>query len=215
MITNKKNTFIEICPYLKMIFISILKTWYYYAAFIIYLFLIIFFLYRIELIDASNSKDIFCWSIVALVLSNKVTTYEISIKNIILNLFSYSIIIEYILNFYIFPLWIEFILNFLLLVFLSCIMFNKKDIIKNPSSSKKLTNNILSFIICIIVIIQIIFSILSIENNFNLQLVIVTIKNIFIPIIMTILYCPFMYFFRWFGIWQKERIRKKFNTKGN
>ena len=205
----------DIFCFFKNIFTISIRIWYYYVSFILYVSFIIFILYTINFISFQNSKDILYWAFSALVLSMSVFTYEKTVSKIKGELLSISLIIEYVLNFYIFPLPIEFIIVTLSSFVLIFYYLNKKDRAKNNSNVVIRANIVFIFILTIIIGIKIIFSIIEISKEFNIGFIILNLKNIFIPIILTILYAPFLLFFRFFENYQKKLIRKRFANKNN
>ena len=192
-----------------------MKLWYYWIFFLFYVYFIIFILYKINFINFENSKDILYWIFYALVLGASISTYQKTVKKVIVELLSFSLIIEYILNFYIFPLAIEFIIVPLAFFIVVVYYLNNKDSVEKNQNGAIITNKICIFILLVIIVIQIIFAIIEINKELDIQFIILNIKNIFIPVILTILYTPFLIFFRFFGNYQKKLIRKRFVKKNN
>lgn len=158
---------------------------------IIYVELILLFLATIKLWDLSFIKDVSFWYIgsgfVMIINSPKANQQKKPFKNILIDNFKFIVLFEFLVNVYPFGLLTELILfPFLVLTILIDIYANHEE---KHKPVKKLTSTLLTLFGSVVLI----YSITKVVNDFTNFSSLKTLKTFSLPIILTILYIPFIY----------------------
>lgn len=161
--------------------------------FIIYVMFEIGFLYLFVYIDNSLSKETVFWILGAygLILKNQNITQEKGVfKIVLLDNIKLIILFEYLFNMYTFSLPIEIVIGFIITVVLMMKAILKYEEIEN----KELTDKVLDYIVNFIGGVIILFTLVSIINDYNNINLVENIKKFLLPLILTFLFVPFYYF---------------------
>lgn len=175
-----------------------------YFLLFIYLFLIIFVLLKVDFWNLNYLKDSILWLFtVGFVLIFK--SIEIkdtkSIKNILQESVKWTVIFEFIINFYSFNFIVEFLMLPILFLIATTQAFAELDK-KNIQVSKFLTN-ILSVIGFVFLGITLYKTVKGYDNFFSLN----SLREFSLPIILTILFIPFIYFLSLYTIYESYFVR--------
>lgn len=176
-----------------------------------YVSFIIFIFYRLSIWDISMLKDTIVWffsfAIILLINSNKANKNEDFLKNILLDNLKLILIFEFIINLYSFSLLIElFLLPILsIIVMLNTFMKSKQEYL----SFTKITNSILVFSGFSFLT----FSLMSVLNNFDNFLKMTILKSFLLPVALSVLLLPFIYFFAKYMKYETNKIRQKYLYK--
>lgn len=171
----------------------------------VYVILIVFLLYKIEIWDISMAKDTFFWlfgiAIVMLINFNHANEDKQYFKKIVLDNFRLILILEFVVNFYVFNFVVELIMVPMLSIIV--LMGTVAGTQKEYMVVEKIMNSILAiFGICFIV-----FSCFSIANNFQNFATVANLYSFLLPIILTIVYLPFIYFIALYAAYENIFVR--------
>lgn len=164
-----------------------------FIAMFVYVFLIIFFLYKLNIWNNYLIKDtvfwIFCSAILLLMNSNKAIQDDLYFKKILQDNLKLIIVIQFIVSFYSFSFIVElfFVPIMVFIVALGAVAGIKKESLV----VKKIINFILSFI----GIFLIIFVIFQIVGNYKDFTTLNNLRSFILPPLMTLSYIPFLYIF--------------------
>ncbi len=180
---------------------------------IIYVSIIIFFFYKIDLWDFILLKDTIYWilgvAIILLLNANKINKNEKYFNQVLKDSYKLTILLEFIVNLHCFSLVGEIV--FLpLMLFLTLIhtFSDEKDEFKPV---KKLTTTLLS----IIGLVYLIFAFYQIITDLNNFFTFNNLRSILIAPVLTILFLPFIYFIALFMQYETIFIRLSFYNKEN
>lgn len=182
------------------------------TALIVYVSLILFLLYKLELWNFSLLKDTLFWFFTtALVLLFNINKAKTSgyFKNIIKENIKWAIAVEFIVNFYTFSLLKELVLV-PSMIFLASIQAVASTDKKNIQVSK-LLGNILSFI----GILLIAFIVYKTFTNYQEILTFHTLFSFLLPPFLTVLLIPFLYLLAIYMNYEELFVRIKFLTNDN
>jgi hypothetical protein len=160
-----------------------------------YVLLSVFILYQIQIWDFSQLKNTFFWYIFfAIGTMFSLNTIKENSHNFFIETIkssvNLSILLQFIINFHTFNYLLELIILIPLITFLSIISAVANQT-KDQILVKKLCNFLLAFIFLIFFIHFIIQTFKAPSTFINYQ----ALQDFFIPIILTILYLPFLWFF--------------------
>lgn len=182
------------------------------TALIVYVSLILFLLYKLELWNFSLLKDTLFWffttALVLLFNINKAKT-EGYFKNIIKENIKWAISVEFIVNFYTFSLLKELVLV-PSMIFLATIQAVASTDKKNIQVSKLLGN-----ILSIIGILLIAFIVYKTFTNYQEILTFHTLFSFLLPPFLTVLLIPFLYLLAIYMNYEELFVRINFLTNDN
>ncbi len=210
---DKKGLFSSFLSLLKHIFVKqIFITIILFSA---YIYWEIKLLYEVGFIESSMIKESIFWSLGAFGLIMKhqdIIKEEKFVRKLILDNLKLLVLFEFIYNMYSFNLAIEIILIFIgtVLIMMKTIMGNK-----DLNEGEALLMKIINFILSILVITTIIFTIIQLYSNYNEINVIQNIKSFFLPLVMIILYIPFYYLLLLYTKYEMVFITVNFFIKEN
>lgn len=188
----------------KKIFFSVFSM-FLYVVFIIFLF------YKAHIWDIAMLKDTIVWffgfALIILINSNKANEGKDFFKKILLDNFKLILIFEFIINFYSFSFITElFLLPILfVIIIVNTFMGYKKEY---GVLNKKIDTVLVS-----ISIYFFIFSLVNIVNNFDTFIKIAVLKSFLLPMVLTVLLLPFIYFFAKYMKYETNKIRQKYLHK--
>jgi len=176
-----------------------------FTAMLLYVTLIVFLFYKINLWNVSLIKDTVFWllgtAVVLLVNSNKASEDKQFFKNVLLNSLKFILLLEFVVNMYTFSLAAELIL--MPILFIIGVMSALAKIKKEGGPIKKIADFILSaFGLYIIVFV--------LFNTFRDYRNLVTIENLralLLPPLLTFAYMPFLYFVALYMAYEKLFLR--------
>jgi len=199
---------------LRKSFVSLLQAFFNRKIFIIFLLmilyvkLIVYLLFQVNLWNLSQLKDTIFWffstAFVLFTNVNKLNENENYFRKIIIDNFKLVLILEFLINFYTFPLIIELILIPILgfVIIMNTYAGTKKEY----EIVKRLSNNILS----IWGIFLIIYIVLNAISSYQDLLVFGNFQAFLLPLLLTIAFLPFLYVLALFMIY--ESIFTRFNV---
>lgn len=176
----------------------------------IYISGIVYVLYRVSFWDFTLAKGTLIWitfTACALLLnSNDKALEEDFFTKKIIQCFKFTIVIEFIVNTYTFSLFSEIVLTFIL-VFLGALQAfsGAKEEYKQV---EKLTTALIN-ILGIIILSNAVYMVIINYKSFGS---ISTLKSFLLPIILTILYLPFVYVLALYTVYEHINIRLKMKT---
>lgn len=166
-----------------------------YLEILIYGFLMVFILYKLEFWEFIYTKDTLLWILFTATWLSFTTANNRYEKNVFINIlkdtFAITIFIEFLLNLYTFPIIIEIII-IVGSVFLTIIMvYIERSSDKNKSDGAyKLITGINSYFGLNIGI----YLIIKVFINFNNLLTLETLKSFILPVLLTIMFIPYLYY---------------------
>jgi len=188
----------------KLILLSIL-------ALLIYVDLIIFGLYYLKFWDFTLLKDTIYWTFgvgfIMMMNTNKAIQEEHYFKNILKDNFKLVLILEFILGLYVFGFITELILAPIV------ILFSILLAISETSKEYYQVRNFLQILFGIIGIGYLIFSFYKIYQDFSEFASYGTLKSFLFPILMMILFLPFIYLYTLFIQYESLFVRLGFSLK--
>jgi hypothetical protein len=173
---------------------------------------IIFFFYKINLWDKSLLKDTIFWFFgVALVLSYKANNAKdfTYFKEIIKDTIKWTIIIEFLINFYTFSLLTELILIPVMVIVVLLQTVSEMDK-KNEQVTKLLKN-----VTAIFGLILLSYVVYKTFTNYKMLFALNNLFSFLLPIILTIIVLPFIYFLSLYINYETLFVRIKYMTKDN
>lgn len=180
-----------------------------YAILGTYLFLQFYSLYKINFWNLNFLKDSILWlftvGFVLIFKSVEAKNTNFFKKNLQDSL-KWTILFEFIINFYSFSLIVEFLLLPILVFITATQAFSELD--KKNIQVTKLLTNILSIIGFVFLGISIYKTVIGFESFFSFA----TLKIFIFPLILTILFFPFIYFLSLYSIYESYFIRLDFMT---
>jgi len=188
----------------RSIFLSIM-------ALLLYVSLIIYGLYFFKFWDFSMLKDSVYWTFgvgfIMMMNSNEAIKEEHYFKKILQDNFKLLLILEFIVGLYVFDLITEFILMPFVIFFSLVLAYT--EIYKEYSQIK----NLLQIVLGIIGTGYLIYSGYMIYRDLNEFASYDTIKSFLFPILMTILFIPFAYFYALYMHYESLFVRLRFSLK--
>ena len=174
-----------------------------------YLFLLFYALFEIHIWGFNYLKDSIFWIFtVGFVLIFK--SIEIKdtkyFKNILQESLKWTIIFEFIINFYSFNFIVEFLMLPILVLIVTTQAYSELD--KKNIQVTKLLTNILSIIGFVFLGISLYKTVTGFDDFFSLN----TLKIFLLPIILTTLFIPFIYFLSLYSIYESYFVRLDFMT---
>lgn len=165
-----------------------------------YISIVVLILFKVHFWNVELLKDTLIWTataaFVVFININKVNNDENYIKEIVLENFKLTIIVEFISNIYVFSLLTEIIL-FPIVLFLIILLAVSKLEDKNQVVTK-----LINLILTLAGLILIAYVINKICFNFQDFPLIENLKEFILPVILTLCYIPFVYFLALFVIYQ-------------
>lgn len=188
-VLTKKEVRSSVLDVLKSIFLTKLSI--IFLTSFIYIFSTIFLLYKIKFWDPSLIKDTLIWifssGLILLINVNKATGDTGFFKNSLKDSIKLSVALEFIMNLYTYSFLFEmiFIPTLLLIVAMNTLSGYKKEF----NQIKKITDWLLS----IVGIYTLIYTLFHLLPNIRFYLSIYNLHALLLPLILTILYLPFLY----------------------
>lgn len=178
----------------------------------LYLSLFYYTLYRLNIWNDSILREVIFFSLftsISLIFKYVGNNDHVSsLKGIIEDTVTASIIIEFYLQIYTFSYPIELLIQFLLAFFYLMGAYNKRET-KDYERTYIVTQSIFYFLTAILLIYSIYMAIKHWENNFSSQ----TVASLLFPIIATIAYWPFLYVFSTICAYETWFVRIYFASK--
>jgi len=132
------------------------------------------------------------------------------IRSLIFDTFKVTILTDFILNLYVFPFYLEVIIILLLVIVGALLGF-----IEYNEENKKF-GNYLSGCLGFVIIFYLIFSLVIIVNNIEEFLIIENLLEFVLPLLLTILFTPFLYLFGLFILYDqlKSHLKRRLKDEG-
>jgi hypothetical protein len=147
---------------------------------------------KIHLLDISLTKDVIFWilgtAFILLIDSNKVNGGEKYFRKKVFDSLKLVLLLEFIMNFYTFNILVEIVLvpGIFILVVMSTVAGAKDELLP----AKK----IIDFILAVVGVGIVIYVIANLASNFNELVTFNSVRTFIFPLILTIMYLPFIYF---------------------
>jgi hypothetical protein len=178
----------------------------------LYLFLFYYILYKLNIWNDSILREVMFFSLftsISLIFKYSGNNDRISsLKGIIEDTVTASIIIEFYLQIYTFSYPIELLIQFLLAFFYLMGVYNKRET-KDYERTYTVTQSIFYCLTVFLLVYSIYTAIKHWENNFSSQ----TVASLLFPIIATIAYWPFLYVFATICAYETWFVRIFFASK--
>lgn len=178
----------------------------------LYLSIFYFSLYKLNIWNDSILREIIFFSLftsISLIFKYASNNDHISsLKGIIQDTVSVSIIIEFYLQIYTFSYPIELLIQFLLAFFYLMGVYNKRET-KDYEKTYIVTQSLFYCLTAFLLVYSIYMAIKHWENNFSCQ----TVASLLFPIIATIAYWPFLYIFATICAYETWFVRIFFASK--
>lgn len=178
----------------------------------LYLFLFYYILYKLNIWNDSILREVMFFSLftsISLIFKYSGNNDRISsLKGIIEDTVTASIIIEFYLQIYTFSYPIELLIQFLLAFFYLMSVYNKRET-KDYERTYTVTQSIFYCLTVFLLVYSIYMAIKHWENNFSSQ----TVASLLFPIIATIAYWPFLYVFATICAYETWFVRIFFASK--
>ncbi len=178
----------------------------------LYLSIFYFSLYKLNIWNDSILREIIFFSLftsISLIFKYASNNDHISsLKGIIQDTVSASIIIEFYLQIYTFSYPIELLIQFLLAFFYLMGVYNKRET-KDYEKTYIVTQSLFYCLTAFLLVYSIYMAIKHWENNFSCQ----TVASLLFPIIATIAYWPFLYIFATICAYETWFVRIFFASK--
>jgi hypothetical protein len=190
----------------KRILLSIL-------AILIYVSIIIYGLYSIKIWDITLLKDTIYWTFgvgfIMMMNTNKVIQEDNYFKNLLKDNFKLLLVMEFILGLYVFGFFIELLLA-PIVIFFSILL-----VMSETSTKYYQVKNFLQIVFGIAGIAYLFFSLYKIYQDFTEFASFGTLKSFLFPILMTIIFLPFIYLYTLFTQYESLFVRLGFSLKDN
>ena len=202
----------DIRKHIPKIFFSLMKMWFFWILNIIYITILCFLLFNYQLLTISDLKVVIVWCFTALGMFGLIIDKK-SVFLIVFQMISISMFVEIIIDYSRFSLITELIL--VLLLFISGMLYivSTSDYYReqNPHKFNNIVSNIFLTIACMILTIQLFYGIIFLKEEVSWILFYNLIRSSFIPILLTVLYSPFLISCRWYAKYSTKQSRKKFS----
>lgn len=176
-----------------------------FISMLVYVILIVFLLYKIEFWDISMTKDTLIWlfgiAIVMLINFDQANGDKQYFKKMVLDNFKLILVIEFVVNLYVF----NFVVELIMVPMLSIIVL--MGAVAGTQKEYMVVEKIMNSILAIFGICFILFSCFSIANNFQNFATINNLYSFILPIILTIVYLPFIYFIALYAEYENIFVR--------
>lgn len=172
----------------------------------------IIILYKLGFWNLSLLKDAIVWYLsfgfVSLMNINKINDAKY-FKNVLLDAIKWTIVIEFIINFFAFSLIKEIIL--VPIILLSAVL---QTVASFDQEHKQVENLFRNILICFSIFVFI-FSLYKTIEEYNMFFTIDNLKSFLLPIILSISFLPFMYFYNLFVKYEQLWIRLKYMVRND
>lgn len=155
----------------------------------VYTIAMVYILYKLGFWKFIYTKDTLIWVLFSAIFFSFKTIADKSLKEILKNAFGATVIIEFLLNTFTFSVIMEVIVMAILTVMALLISYSDRD---SVSSQEYQVNRVLVGINAYIGLNILIFLIFEIFNNFESLLTLEILKSFLLPIILTIMYIPYL-----------------------
>jgi len=186
--------------------ISVFKMWKLFSLMLLYIFVAIFVLYKLNLWNIGLAKITILWllgfAITTVVNFAKIFGEKGYLKRIIIEIIGLTAIVSFLVNFYSFSLWIEmFIVPIMILsVCVSTVsVYDQKN-----RQVGKFANKVINGISIIIFIYSFYKTILNFSNIANIN----TFRELLLPVVLSFSFIPFVYFLSLYSRWENEKLLK-------
>jgi hypothetical protein len=183
---------------------------------ILYMAILIFVLGIIGFWDVSALKDTVFWvlgvAIIGMFCANDVGKKEGFFREMILNNLKLIAVLEFILNIYTFNLWIELLLLVPSLTIVRMLKTVSEFKVKTESGYSQV-DSVLGYLLGLTGIVLAIIAIYKTINNFNEFATIYTLRDFLLPVVLSVLYLPFVY--AWALFLAYDNLFRRINVHNN
>lgn len=176
-----------------------------------YILLIVFFLYRVHIWDNSQLNATLIWGATSAFSMffklNKINEDKMFFKKAIIENFKLTVLIDFIVNLNVFSLWFE-------LIFIPCtFMLGAMIAISSRDEKHKLVEKLLNGVAIFLGFSLIIYSLWQIYIHFDNFFTLQKLRDFTVPILLSILYLPFVYLLALYSAYEEVFIRLQFVIK--
>lgn len=176
-----------------------------------YILLMVFFLYKVDIWDSSQLNVTLIWGITSAFSMffklNKINEDKMFFRKAIIENFKLTVLIDFIVNLNVFSLWFELIFIPFTFVFGAMIAISNRD--EKHRLVEKLLNGIAIFLGFSLIIYSSWQIYIHIDEFFTLQ----KLRDFSVPILLSILYLPFVYLLALYSAYEEVFIRLQFVIK--
>ncbi len=199
----------KFCINLLDLLVSILKLWKVFLLMILYIILSVYVLYEINFWNINLVKITIFWvfgsAIIFLMNYKKMIEEKGYLKNILKEIIGLTVVISFVSNFYSFSLPIEL----LLIPFIAILgMMSAFSLYKIEYQKTGIVLNKISIILGLIIFG---FSSYKTIINFDIFFNMITLQDFLIPILLSIMFIPFVYIFYFYSKWEYKKKMRKYN----
>lgn len=195
------------------VLVSALRLWKFFILMFIYIASCIYLLSRIGVWDTSLLKITIFWifggAVVMFSNSTKIGKDEEFLRRTLLEIFGLAAIISFISNFYSLPLGVELVMVPLVLMFagMSVLAPYKPEY----KSIRVFSNGVLIFLGLGALLLSVYKTILNLNEFITPE----TFKEFAVPILLSLMFLPFIYFLSFYSRWEQKRIRQIYLGKSD
>lgn len=176
-----------------------------------YILIIVLFLYQFDIWDNSQLNATLIWSVTSAFSMffklNKINEDKMFFKKAIIKNFKLTVLIDFIVNLNVFSLWFE-------LIFIPCtFVLGAMITISNRDEKHRLVEKLLNGITIFLGFSLITYSLWQIYIHFDEVYTLEKLRDFSVPILLSILYLPFVYFFVLYSAYEEVFVRLQFVIK--
>lgn len=176
-----------------------------------YILIMVLSLYKIDIWDNSQLNATLIWSITSALSIffklNKINEDKMFFKKAIIENFKLTVLIDFIINLNVFSLWFE-------LIFIPCsFVLGAMIAISSRDEKHKLVEKLLNGVVIFLGFSLIVYSLWQVYSHFDEFFTLQKLRDFTIPILLSILYLPFVYLLALYSAYEELFIRLQFVIK--